>query len=334
MKAALHETGLPLPVAYETQAASAVHTALKTILDEKGAFQTTVSDTADMLSNLWDRWADDGYAKPSPMLVKAVDAALASNPETSGLAGCYFELVTKLHEEYAMPYAQAMGLLADITLIKLFSTQGDMCAGRISEILGGNISYNAINDLLNATSSPKAQLSIEDVDNMIADDREVERRVFKDDTLDATFDTMKDVFSRLGDDGTISECMRILKNADFLPYMGVLHYEMLSVGKYDRKPGTALYEFSPRGAVSNHIWAKYQKYDHTQNPYLNNFKAIRDIDRNWLENRFNKKANVLTQRCLSFALLSNSPTCHIPPDGTPPASFEAGSCVSWIQKKH
>ena len=287
MRDALYETGIPLPVKMESKAAQAAHELLASRLVTTGAVSPTVDDTAGLLTDLWDSWANHTHRTPDPMLVDAVNAALAEGIDTKPLVNQYFPLLVKLHDRYAMPWSHAIGLLGNISLIELLGGRGNMSAGQISDILNGDIPYNAIQDVLHVTGHA-TQITWDDVDRLTNIDRGVEQRVFKDDSMEGTFDTMRDIFSRLGDDGVIADSVHTLWRIHFLPYLGVLHYEMLSVGKYDRKPGVALYEFAPRGDVSKQVWERYQRHDNTQNPYLNNFKGVRDVNQAWVENRFTR----------------------------------------------
>lgn len=288
MIAVLHGTGLPIPADRARSMAQAAHETVVNYLAGVGVASPSVVDTAGMIETLWDGWRQhEGQQKPAPLLEEAVDAALASTVDTHMLVGKYFACVSHLRDRYAMPLSDTIALIGDVALIRMLAVDGGMSAARISDMLGGEVSYNAVQEILRLMNHVPV-LTVEDVDRLTVTDQLTGERVFKDDPMKETFATLREVFSRVGDDGTIADGIRILHQIGFIPYLGCLHYELLSVGMYDRKPGRAVYEFSPRGRVSEHVWEWYRQHDNTQNPYLNNFKGVRDIDMAWVDNRFGR----------------------------------------------
>lgn len=82
------------------------------------------------------------------------------------------------------------------------------------------------------------------------------------------------------------------ENASEWPYLQMLHWCMLPLDRYDH-PASFLYEFGPRGALGEAVFAQYRVA--TGNAVLNNAKAVSQLDDQWARNRSGVSAHALVR---------------------------------------
>jgi len=84
------------------------------------------------------------------------------------------------------------------------------------------------------------------------------------------------------------------ENPIFWPYLQVLHWCCIPIEYFDH-PTSYLYEFHPRGALGQALFLRYRERLQvaTNNPILNNMKAVQTLNTTWAHNRGGDDAQAL-----------------------------------------
>ncbi len=79
----------------------------------------------------------------------------------------------------------------------------------------------------------------------------------------------------------------------FWPYLQIIHWCCIPIEFFDH-PASYLYEFAPRGKIAQTIFEPRKTYPtHTNNPVLNNAKAVQTLNASWARNRGGDNAQAL-----------------------------------------
>ena len=276
------KTGLPISFERVLNAAKAVSPILLMAMKRDRA---PLSEIAEYLDLLWEEWKDTGRPeKPNPVLSRAVDAMLEADENVSFLKGSYFQVFHKLTDSCYLSSEEATSLLGSARLIHTMVLKERMSASRVRQVLNLDAStpYSAI-QAITAIFKSTPELTVDDVEVITKSDKSSMNRLFKDDDMEHSFGTIASIVESLRGDASIADDLKAVYEAKFDPYYCILHYEMLSVDKFDRCPGDTVYEFKPRGNALNIVWNMYQSS--TSNPYLNNAKAVSSLNAAWAEPR-------------------------------------------------
>ena len=278
----ISKTGLPVSFDRLPQAARAVIPVLSEAMGREGR---PISEIAEYLDLLWSEWKETGKPeRPSRILERATDAILGADDAVDFLCGQYFRIFHKLIDSCFLSAQQASALLGDARLIRVMVMREHMSVSRVRRVLNLDAStpYSAIQAIM-AAFDGTPELTVDDVHDIIERDRLSMDRLFKDDDIDHSFATIRTIAFGVCGANTIADDLQMIYESGFDPCYGILHYEMLSVDKYDRCPGDAVYEFSPRGKAITPVWRMYRS--NTSNPYLNNGKAVQYINAAWAGSR-------------------------------------------------
>lgn len=276
------KTGLPISFECVLDAARAVSPILSKAMGRDNAPK---SELAEYLDLLWEEWKDTGRPeKPSPALSQAVDSMLDADANVKFLKGSYFRVFHKLIDSCYLSSEEATSLLGSARLIHTMVMKERMSASRVRQVLNldASIPYSAI-QAITAVFKGTPEVTVDDVAEITKSDMSSMNRLFKDDDVEHSFGTIASVVDSLRGDTSIADDLRAIYKAKFDPYYCILHYEMLSVDKFDRCPGDTVYEFKPRGSALDAVWKMYQAS--TSNPYLNNAKAVSSLNAAWAEPR-------------------------------------------------
>jgi hypothetical protein len=226
-----------------------------------------------------------------------IDAALrAGDPEWGPrLASNYHELhEAVLQERHLMSFEEASAFLSHARLMAQLAAEELMSAAQIASLVSArdrrvDFSWQAVQDILGRLGLRTA-LDLVDVQALFERDGELEERHF----ADADFGDAAAIVGRVGRDFGFSDDLESLlirlfppkpNVARHGPYLQMLHYQCVIAEFFDHAV-TVLYEFAPRGAVADWLFAQYPgDLSGAGNPFLNNAKSVDRLDAAWARSK-------------------------------------------------
>jgi hypothetical protein len=230
-------------------------------------------------------------------LSRLIDAALHAGDLEWGprLASKYDELhETVLQERHLMSFDEASAFLSHARLIAQLARDESMSAAQIATILSArdrrvDFSWQAVQDVLGRLGLRRT-LNLAEVQALFQRDAELEERYF----ADADFGDAASIVGRVGRDFGFEEDLESLLTRLFPPdsdgprhgpYLQMLHYQCVIAEFFDHAV-TVLYEFAPRGAVAEWVFAQYPgDLSGAGNPFLNNAKSVDRLDAAWARSK-------------------------------------------------
>lgn len=249
---------------------------------------------------------------PGGLLVDAVGALLdTTQAQSLGITGgIYFALHDTLRsggkDWRGLSHSTASRLLSRSLFIYHALRFEQMSASQIARILASlesslYVPYKAIQVIAKKLGYLPA-ISVEKLQEIIwPEDSNFANYYFTDSTLEGSIDRCQELCASWLSERNLSEYLRLLvmspdgskglKDRDFWPYIQILHWCLLPIEFYDH-PVSHLYEFNPRGFVATDLFSRY-KIVSTNNPILNNAKAVAKLDSHWARNRSGENAHAL-----------------------------------------
>lgn len=269
-------------------------------------------DTGQQIGVLLADWSQDSW-ELVPTLATFIEIAIRAGMPNSGgehLAGKYSRVIDKLTGPDLSP-SQARGLIGLAPYIHDLAQNHRKSASSIAKMISSElgavkVSWMHISDVLWAVNV-KPELVAADVAALLANDQEAAETLFADADLLTASTMVASQAEAFGFDGDLAKILNSLcppasPTKAFFPYLQVLQLQATIVEFYDHPPDY-LYEFSPRGKVAqlvfNEIYSR--QLVATDNPVLNNFKAVEMVD--WVWARSRKAAQV--EPATHFAQLLN-----------------------------
>jgi hypothetical protein len=279
---------LPIDPAREQEALNAADDAM----DEAGI---EASDRAELIrSQLARARLGEGF---SPALMDPVRAALRVGDPVWGLqlARSYEQLHEALVSRHLLSFEESSAFLSHSRLIARLAAAEAMSAAQIAGVLSARdhrvpFSWQAVQDVL-ARLGLRRALDATEVEALHARDEELEELLF----ADADFQGAAAIVGRVGADfgfpGDLEDLLLRLFRPDpdasgrHGPYLQILHYQCVVAEFFDHAL-TALYEFAPRGAVAEWVFARYPgDLSGAGNPFLNNAKSVDRLDSAWARSK-------------------------------------------------
>ncbi|MDO4412847.1 hypothetical protein [Cutibacterium sp.] len=212
------------------------------------------------------------------------------------------------HDWRGLNPKETLRLLSRATFIHDLLAREHLSASQISRLLFSlesslYVPYKAI-QVIAAHFELLPSLSVGDFENVIHPKDEIySNQHFTDTSADESCEIAGELASPWLDGDSISSDLRLLikqgegtiltsENASGWPYLQMLHWCMLPLDRYDH-PASFLYEFSPRGALGEAVFAQYHVA--TGNAVLNNAKAVSQLDDQWARNRSGVSAHALVR---------------------------------------
>jgi hypothetical protein len=275
---------LPLPIDAEENAMSAALEAFESLGVGSG-------DIPTWLDLEIQGWKASG--KPSRQLVGVVAAYIsAADDDLAGLLSeQYFGLHKKLSREPLLQHDGASALLSHARLIALLAGE-DLSAAQIANLLVARDARTPITWRHVQTVLPKLgfQLTVrdEDIERVDEADRELELEVFADGEEEICQEMVAEAGLRLGFPGDLLSALRTLLPTDKVPigpYLQMLHFQCILPEFYDHDP-RAIYEFKPRGGVSELLLKRYpDSLEVSHSAYLNNAKGVDKLGYEWARSK-------------------------------------------------
>lgn len=213
----------------------------------------------------------------------------------SRLASKYHELHdTVLQERHLMSFDEASAFLSHARLIAQLAAEESMSAAQIASVLSArdrrvDFSWQAVQDVLGRIGLRRA-LELAEVQALYVRDSQLEERHF----ADADFGDAASIVGRVGQSfGFPDDLERLLirlfppepDGPRHGPYLQMLHYQCVIAEFFDHAV-TVLYEFAPRGAVAEWLFAQYPgDLSGAGNPFLNNAKSVDRFDAAWARSK-------------------------------------------------
>jgi hypothetical protein len=278
-----------LPVPPEAEDAAVISTVEH--LDDAGV---TADDQAAWLRLRLDDWRQSGT--PLPELAAFVSAILQAHvPEIGALlAQRYFDVHRQLREKHLLPHEDASAFLTHAVLIARFGRHDFMSAAQVTRLLAardGRLTFRwrAVQDVLRGLGL-LPRMMLDSVKDLVATDEELEQS-FADADIEVAAKMVGAIADRLGFPGKLDEQLICLCDRElhtFEPYLKILHYQCVVAAFFDHAVTNA-YEFSPRGAIATWLCSRYpDALNNSGNPFLNNAKAVQQLDMAWAEGRDDK----------------------------------------------
>ena len=251
-------------------------------------------DHAAFIKLNYDIWKSEG--KLSKTLRTLIEVSLKEGDKIYG--GIISSKYLNLHEtikDKLLGFEATSILLSHMRLIAFLASDQKMSSAKISKMIAatdnrlGAISWKVIQRILSEIGMEPI-LQPENVRSLDAIDAQLEETYFADSNISQASFLVGKIARDLGFPGDLEFYLNKLSNESeaFIPYIQILHYQCLISGFFDHVVST-IYEFNPRGNVA--LWL-FKKYDHlvsTENPFLNNAKAVDTLDINWVRSR---KSNI------------------------------------------
>ena len=286
---ALQEAVRTLLLPIDSEREEACLMAVREVLTVMGV---TSLDQAVWLRLELERWRDS--LSPSVAFTRVAKVALNMGCGEFGLALSkkYFDLHRRLIQIYLLPFDQALAFLSHTLLILRLAHLERMSAAQIAKLLAARderltFRWRAVQAILSQFKL-SAKLISNEVASLYAADSSLEEELFADASIPESSALVSEVGRRLGYPYDIDELLSILVTPDattFGPYLQMLHYQCVIAEFYDHAVTNA-YEFGPRGLVATWLFDQYpDALIEAGNPFLNNAKAVQQLDFAWAEGR-------------------------------------------------
>lgn len=279
---------LPIDVASEDAAVEAALEAMESLgVDE--------ADFPAWLELQVDDWRRAG--KPSRSLKGVVCAYIEAGDKDLDLllAQKYFALHKKLTSRPRLGHDDASALLSHARLIFLMASTENLSASQIAKLIAARdarapVVWNHVQAILSGLGL-KLSLQVASVESLDDADRKIEVEVFADADESICMEMVAQAGQRLAFPGDLLRDLTILLPSDATPlgpYLQMLHYQCALAEFFDHDL-SALYEFSPRGAIAEWLLTRYpSSLNVSKNAFLNLAKSVEAIDEDWARRKREK----------------------------------------------
>jgi hypothetical protein len=275
---------LPIDPAHEIEAVLAADQYLASLGVEEDA-------RASWLRLEYEDWRANG--EPSDELSRLVSEALRDNSSgrSAGFAVRYFEQHARLRSEHLLGHDESSAFLSHLLLILQLAEEHRMSAAQITRLLAARdarltFRWRTVRDVL-VRFDVRPRLVLPSVKELVRADAKSED-VFADADLIVAAGVVGTVAERLGFIGDLGTLLLQLcppSRTPFTPFLQILHFQCLIAEFYDHSVANA-YEFSPRGRIVEWLCEQYPSaLGGAGNPFLNNAKAVQELDFAWAEGR-------------------------------------------------
>jgi hypothetical protein len=238
-----------------------------------------------------ERWKASG--KPSRDLVSVTTSYIGAGRD--GLSGLlserYFVLHRGLAREPLLGHDGASALLSHARLIASLAGE-DLSAAQIVNLLVARDARTAFTWRHVQAVLPKLGFDLDVHDDAVERiddaDRLLELEVFADAEESICQEMVAQAGMRLGFPGDLLHALQTLLPTDRVPigpYLQMLHFQCILPEFYDHDP-RAIYEFSPRGGVSELLLKRYpDALEVSKSAYLNNAKGVDKLGHDWARSK-------------------------------------------------
>lgn len=286
---------LQLPVAAEQE-----DKALEAFVEFLNSRGITGPDQLVLVFDETAQWMAGQPNTPHVHLVGAVKAALEASDSQWGrrFSEVYFKAHKDLQAKRGLSARYATVLLSQLREVVFAATESHMSCARIAVVLGMHrIDWQEVQVvLLELGLNPN--LDAEEAHATRTRDFEVAEALLADADIDEASRLVAEAAERLGFPSDLHALLQDVStgsdSAAHIPYMQILYFQCLILEFYNHVP-SALYEFSPRGALVGAILEEvFGDLATAQNPFLNNAKGVAVLDRDWARARRPKELRQAT----------------------------------------
>lgn len=275
--------------------ATAEETAIQDIANQLITENIKAEDLAEFITIKYQIWQETGKLNQS--LKKAIISCITISSPAYGkqIGETYFVLHNELMQNPTIDFRRAVILLSHCLFISSMATENRMSATKIAKLLksvDGRLEFVSWKDvsLILGILKIAPDLTKEDVEELYQEDLKLAAEHFADSTIQDAAYQVGEVARQLRFDADVDEILKSLSStiSQHIPYLQMLHFQCMIGGRYDHI-FSSIYEFSPRGAVADHLFNKWNGIVSTSNPFLNNAKAVTSLDNNWAISRKEKE---------------------------------------------
>lgn len=288
---------LPVEPAFESVSVVALGEALSSA-------EIELDDQPEWIRLEDDAWRESG--EPSPLLTQAVGAAIVAGIDDQSLApylaDAHFSNHARLVELPGGSHDGARAILSHTRLIAHLATTERMSATQIARVLNARdsrirVGWREITVILSSLHSVP-RVSKDDVTYLFEEDQLSEQGLFADADDRTMLDKVEAEGRRLGFGEGLGSLLKQLLPSDespFTPYLQILHFQCSIAEFYDHAVSGA-YEFKPRGVAATELFDRYpEAMVEANNPFLNNAKAVEQLDANWARSKETQGAVALAE---------------------------------------
>jgi len=232
--------------------------------------------------------------KCSPELKEVIKSALAKTNHTKSdvWAANFLSMFDKIDVRLVLPFNRKLVLFSYIPLIVSLLDEYKMSCAKIAYVLthfDNRLEYITWREIqvIAGVFGIKPQLDLDSVKYISEIDKVYQNHLFADANIDEASLIVAEKANELGYKGNLLGSLVTLSGNIFYPYIQIIHYQALISEFYDHRV-SVIYEFSPRGDIPSWVFNSYENVA-TGNPFLNNAKAVENLDYNWANSR---KSNI------------------------------------------
>jgi hypothetical protein len=248
-------------------------------------------DYSVFIKNSFQEWKDSD--KLNSVLKEIIEQVLIASDKSRGelISVAYFEVHQALRTNPLMSFEIVTVLLSQLRLMATLAADERMSSTKIAAFLKSVdsrltiITWREVRVVLRKLGLMPI-ISVQNAEKTYVSDEKSEELSFADsDVTNASF-LVGEVARNLKFDGDLEFLLNQLTKpgGTHLPYLQILHYQCLVSEFYDHVISFA-YEFSPRGILADWLFSKWNNLIPTNNPFLNNAKAVEVLDKNWASSR-------------------------------------------------
>jgi hypothetical protein len=214
-----------------------------------------------------------------------------ANAVLESFSTSFFELHTRLQIDEKVSHDEALTILSHSNTLFLLSAVGQMTASRIFQTLereGIMLGKSwAAPRLILDKCGMKQGFSVEEVQELFAEDADAEAELFGDMTIEKSIEHVAGICSSFGYSGDLIGDLATLLTSDLHPpYIVMLHFQLSVLTKYHHRLTNA-YEFEPRGERVLWLTGKYAEagLPAGKSPFLNNAKSVDTLNPAWASSK-------------------------------------------------
>lgn len=279
-------------------------------LEALGAYAAKVNldrdDLALVIADELGIWAAGGsvgkHLKESISRVLAYTPPVLDTVDGAAYFATYKKLRASSKTSAGLTHAVASRLLSRMALIAhLLSNESFSCT-QVSRVLhameaGLDVPYRSVAVIASMLRMLPELKTRSAVDELASADAALAAQLFPDsDVVESSEITAQQVAAWLPEVDMRELLVRLSKASSegdpTWPYLQVLHWCLVPIEFYDH-PASYLYEFKPRGATAEALFALRYAFVPTGNPFLNNMKAVALLSQTWARNRGQDDAHAL-----------------------------------------
>lgn len=282
----------PLPISDHSMTIAA-----KAVIDyyadnQNSKVRVLPSEVASRFLELWKLWVNSSNVphEPGEELKDVIKIAISADEILGGseLPNSYFDLEATLETSRYLNRSSAVELIGSAGLIYTLFTEQHLSPERIRVILNiPEVTFDAVKDILSKVVQDKESIKInsDEINSIYEHDCNNIARYFGDMDSNEAFDCLEVLLSEFNCSPLLWENVASLVAINFPSYTFLLYYELLTLEKFDRFPGRAVYEHSPRGNQVKSFWKKMFPNGASENPYLNDAKSVNSLDFGWAQSK-------------------------------------------------